>query len=1124
MEKIIYITPHLSTGGLPQYLLKKITSLLTVYDIYCIEYENISGGVFVVQRNKIIEALPNGHFFTLGENKKEEIIRIINEINPNCIHLEEIPEFFMSEEVADEIYTASRNYKIFETSHDSSFDPDNNKIYLPDAFFFVSQWQINQYRNLDIPSYLVEYPIEYKERGDREEGLKKLGLDPNKKHVLNIGLFTPRKNQAEIFQLAKEFSSEDVQFHFVGNQAGNFQSYWEPLLKNLTPNCKIWGERSDVDNFYSCMDLFLFTSRGGEGDKETMPLVLREAIGWKIPVLLYNLDVYLNYFDKFDDVIYLDQDFDENVEKIHKVLNLKSERQIKYFDVTYNGEESKIFFEVKKEHSDLKSFHFRMRDPLTTLVFNNIHKNLPFNKGYNAWFSPNAQRNQRNGIWVEFFDDSGNIIQSEKFIDNARTTWKPNIYPTTEVYINDKLIELKCNPTDHSSFWSFYEIFLREDYKNIQKDDIVVDIGANLGFFSLYAVKMGAKLVLALEPIADTYDLLKYNTKDVSCIRTIQNGVSDKNEIVEFLTSEVSSISGAKEYTEKINHDWGLHPKKEFVVLTKPSSLFSENNINYIDYLKIDCEGAELKFFKEIPKDFLKHNIKKIVGEIHINSIGIEGYEFIVNLLKESGFNYTENSKNEELAHFYAEKKPKIKILHLLNDVDGDREKKSIESLKQLSSFGLDYEQIITEKTLILPEEAKINCNRPNCLSDVPGDYLLTGPHYGCYLSHKKALTENYIKDYDAVLICECDCFVNGEYKEFYETILNTYHLNNKHGLNYTSFGKQIPGEAHILLEDNFYKTKRQSEAHCYLVSEPYYNMYSNLFEKNQWDAYDLWTNNNLGYRGIYDIPFALQCNGESSIDHRFKQGNDIHSTTPVYRPDRIDSDISVIIQSCDNYEKFWNGWYLSFSRYWNWDLKWPIHFCTETKDIPFNDDRILNLKSPASLDSSGFSNRMIDILKQVKTKYVLYMQEDMWPIVPVQYNVFKKSLHKIRKNDWNCLRLHEKLWGSYEFIKTSQFVEDKRILKAKNNSEWLLTHNACIWNREFLISVLQENENPWQNEIQGTVRIARKYVDPKIYHLNERWYYQPGASQGGNLNPFMEEYLRYLTLTQELNKEMELC
>ncbi len=41
--KVLFITPHLSTGGGPQYLLKKIVQLNNYHDVYCIEYDDITG-------------------------------------------------------------------------------------------------------------------------------------------------------------------------------------------------------------------------------------------------------------------------------------------------------------------------------------------------------------------------------------------------------------------------------------------------------------------------------------------------------------------------------------------------------------------------------------------------------------------------------------------------------------------------------------------------------------------------------------------------------------------------------------------------------------------------------------------------------------------------------------------------------------------------------------------------------------------------------------------------------------------------------------------------------------------------------------------------------------------------
>ena len=201
LKKLLYITPHLSTGGLPQYLVKCIESLKEEFEIYLIEWVDCTGGKLVIQKNKILDLIDSDKFYTLYEDKKE-ILSIIEDIKPDIIHVEEIPELFMDEEVAYQIYSPNREYFIVETSHDSSFDTEQKRFF-PDKFMFVSEWQIQQYKNINIPKVLVEYPIEYFPRFNREEKLKELGLDPNKKHILHVGLFTPRKNQKEYFEYAK---------------------------------------------------------------------------------------------------------------------------------------------------------------------------------------------------------------------------------------------------------------------------------------------------------------------------------------------------------------------------------------------------------------------------------------------------------------------------------------------------------------------------------------------------------------------------------------------------------------------------------------------------------------------------------------------------------------------------------------------------------------------------------------------------------------------------------------------------------------------------------------------------------------------------------------------------------
>jgi glycosyltransferase involved in cell wall biosynthesis len=328
-KKLLFIAPHLSTGGMPQYLYKQMESLINDFDIWCIEWDNVTGGVLVVQRNRILELIGD-KLITLVEDKTE-LLSYIAKIKPDIVHLQEIPEMFMDYGVAEKLYDdPDRKYVIVETSHDSSFDVKNKKHY-PDKFMMVSNYQIESYKSLDIPCELVEYPIEYKKRSKSKDLLlKELGLDPDKKHVIIVGLFTPRKNQAEAIQYAKMLQNYPIQFHFIGNQADNFKYYWEPLMKDFPDNCKWWGERSDVDTFYQIADLFLFTSKGNSSDKETMPLVIREAISWEVPSLIYNLPVYMDYFSTYNNIKYLDFiDVENNKNIILESLELEKPADLK---------------------------------------------------------------------------------------------------------------------------------------------------------------------------------------------------------------------------------------------------------------------------------------------------------------------------------------------------------------------------------------------------------------------------------------------------------------------------------------------------------------------------------------------------------------------------------------------------------------------------------------------------------------------------------------------------------------------------------------------------------------------------------------------------------------------------
>jgi hypothetical protein len=223
--KLLYLTPHLSTGGMPQFVLKRIQELQKFKDqieIFLVEYSQFSIYIFV-QRNKIIELLDEIIFFSWRfynyQKRKYELIDIIKDNKIDIIHSEEMIDGFESFNkipiyLLNQIYSNDRTWRIVETCHNIWYDPKTNKKLKPEAYSFVTPYHFDTFISEDSFKVLHMYPYEnkvtkileeYEIYGDfnqvplikkivvREE----LGLDMFKTHVLNVGLWTSGKNQGE---------------------------------------------------------------------------------------------------------------------------------------------------------------------------------------------------------------------------------------------------------------------------------------------------------------------------------------------------------------------------------------------------------------------------------------------------------------------------------------------------------------------------------------------------------------------------------------------------------------------------------------------------------------------------------------------------------------------------------------------------------------------------------------------------------------------------------------------------------------------------------------------------------------------------------------------------------------
>jgi len=632
--KILYIAPHLSTGGCPQFLFKKIQVLHKDHEVYCIEYAD--HGCFTVQKNKIKEILKDRLISVNYDRSK--IVDIIKDLDPDVVHLEEMPEYFMDNDIAKKIYIKDRRYKIIETSHDSSFDP-KTKVFFPDRLIYVSKYQKENLKEIDVPSEVCEYPILINPRKPREEALRVLGLDPKKKHVMHVGLFTSRKNQKEIIEYARILKDQPIQFHFIGNQADNFRSYWEPLMKDFPSNCKWWNERKDVDNFYQAADLFLFVSKDENGDKETSPLVIREAISYNIPTLIYNSPVYMGMYDKYENIKYLDYDSkDENLNKILKTLNLYTTKSMTQFNMQYDKTSNKVTFscsrKIKNALISVKELDSR------TVMWAVKYPEFPANADY--WIIP-CRKEVINfetdpyvgGLLVELYEND--VLVGSKSI-----RIKPEVY-------NKMQSKLKNNfePT-YINYTEFFVDRIYDKYLKGKTFNTVVDVGANIGLWTEYIMhSANCKKVFSVEPNTEALKVLKNSFDDK--VTVVEKAMATKDGELEFFVDENNStISSVAEFDGRSNIKYkvGAISFKSFI---------SQYNLDNIDLFKVDIETGEYDLFESFDEsDFAK--INNMLVEFHV--MGGRTYEKdatnLINMIKKAGFFVYANTIHEHGGFLFA--------------------------------------------------------------------------------------------------------------------------------------------------------------------------------------------------------------------------------------------------------------------------------------------------------------------------------------------------------------------------------------------------------------------------------------------------------------------------------------
>lgn len=218
-----------------------------------------------------------------------------------------------------------------------------------------------------------------------------------------------------------------------------------------------------------------------------------------------------------------------------------------------------------------------------------------------------------------------------------------------------------------------------------------------------------------------------------------------------------------------------------------------------------------------------------------------------------------------------------------------------------------------------------------------------------------------------------------------------------------------------------------------------------------------------------------------------------------------------VVITTCYKYKSIWPISITLLKKYWP-DCPYEIIFLTDSKD-----DKDYSFNFHCIGKDLGWSSNLKEFLKKTKSTKIFLAVEDLLLKDKVNTDLFLKAQEYIDKYNLGSVRLEpyhrQTKYGLLDWIDI-----DFGIINP--NDSYSITGQPTIWDKDTLLSLLIDGENPWQFEIDGSKRankISKKLISlkegkerpyPYIYGLKRGVYTSEALDfiKKENLSAFVQE------------------
>ncbi len=176
-----------------------------------------------------------------------------------------------------------------------------------------------------------------------------------------------------------------------------------------------------------------------------------------------------------------------------------------------------------------------------------------------------------------------------------------------------------------------------------------------------------------------------------------------------------------------------------------------------------------------------------------------------------------------------------------------------------------------------------------------------------------------------------------------------------------------------------------------------------------------------------------------------------------------MSNDIALFVASCDKYRSAWYPFFELIKMYWPGHPD-KIYLSTETHSYRCLGLNIITLNAP---DNIPWSQRIIEALQRIPEKYVIFTLEDFFLLG----NVDNQAISRCKNWMDEDASIVECRLSTYATIHEGEQYQGSDFRICPPNHSYRIDTQVAVWRKDFLISILDPSESPWQFETQGSIR-----------------------------------------------------